>query len=182
MTLNRHKNDDDGEKREGKYQPQRGKANNLPGATALKPQWKTPVMAMAKLIAFLFAEERAGAESNLVDDRRWAQLGINGESLLKKVRELLPSFDEEWERQGRQGGEKEKRAALFNRLFYMFTKRDERGDGRSTYSSEHPRISKRLNPFLSFAQNVYRANKPVTRQVVEAAFGQQPGLFGGTGS
>jgi hypothetical protein len=147
-------------------QPAPGTGNNLPGSLARKPTWNHPVMRWAKLICWLFAQQRAGGEGRLTLNRKWSSLGINGSTLLQAVRRLNPSFDEQWVTEGRSSDPAD---ALMNRLWYMYRHRV-KGTPHAVISAEHPLRSRRLAPFVEAAVAAYTRNRPLTRREVEELF------------
>jgi hypothetical protein len=144
----------------------KGKANNLPGATAKKPGWNTPVMRTAKILCWRFAVCAAGSEERLVLNKDWEEVGLTGGALLKMIRARLPEFDEEWKRQDRKATTDEDKAqALRNRVLYMYLERKRQaGKDVDCVTAEHPLRSLRLLPHVHQIIAWYDQGKIIRRE------------------
>lgn len=136
-----------------------GTANNLPGARAAKPGWKHPVMALAKVVAWQVAVEKAGSEDFLVDTTDWRSSGITGKLLFDYVVRLVPDFLEVCRRQYPQWDNSEIGRQLSNRLWYMYRRR-KNGKVLQCITREHPQSSERLRPYVSQAIRIVHQDKP----------------------
>jgi hypothetical protein len=150
-----------------------GPANNLPGSTASKPQWDSPIMKAAKLTAWRFAVDRAGSEDRLLHNSDWKAVGITARSVLDAVRSRVPEFDQEWERQGRKlCRDSYKGGQILNRLFHMYRRRREGGGYDVMFTVEHPNNSKKLRDFAPYFINLYDRGEVLRGKKLEQFFGE----------
>lgn len=134
-------------------------ANNLPGALSIKPGWKHPVMAFAKVLIWQFAVEQAGSEDVLVARTDWAAFGVTTTLLLATIRRFLPDFDSICAEQDRDWNDSAKGRQLYNRLWYMY--RERKGKRvLKRITAEHPQRSERLRPLVERGIKVYHNGKP----------------------
>jgi hypothetical protein len=131
----------------------------------------TPVGLVAKLFMWNYASERVGGGETLLADRYWSDFGVTGESLARLLDRLLPECREEWIARGKSDATFAQNC--YSRLYNMFYQRTKDGRKRRMHSTEHPDQSPRYDPIREWALKAFRRGRPVTREEILKAWGQQ---------